>query len=193
MLPPLAIRTVRNRPAHGYTSWNNVAMDRLVVAHTQARLEHLLWSSIWVSACFREIQARVALRRGRPRRFGEVCGGLCHGNPDIATGGAQGGSMKPISYARHRFPPEVILHAIWLYLRFTLSYRDVEELLVERGFCQGLRRVCHVRQVKPVLAFGTGPRERAKSLKVRDPPWAGSAPLTSKNTQRDKALWSAGA
>jgi putative transposase len=41
--------------------------------------------------------------------------------------------MKPISYARHRFPPDVIRHAIWLYLRFTLSYRDVEDLLAERG------------------------------------------------------------
>ena len=41
--------------------------------------------------------------------------------------------MQPISYARHQFPPEVIRHAVWLYLRFTLSYRDVEELLAERG------------------------------------------------------------
>ena len=41
--------------------------------------------------------------------------------------------MQPISYARHRFPPEIIRHAVWLYLRFTLSYRDVEELLAERG------------------------------------------------------------
>jgi transposase-like protein len=30
-------------------------------------------------------------------------------------------------------PPETIRHAVWLYLRFTLSYRDVEELLAERG------------------------------------------------------------
>ena len=37
------------------------------------------------------------------------------------------------SYRRHRFPPEIIQNAIWLYLRFTLSYRDVEELLAERG------------------------------------------------------------
>jgi transposase-like protein len=36
-------------------------------------------------------------------------------------------------YRRHRFPPPIIQHAIWLYLRFTLSYRDVEELLAERG------------------------------------------------------------
>jgi putative transposase len=38
--------------------------------------------------------------------------------------------MQPISYARHQLPPEIIWHAIWLYLRFTLSYRNVEELLV---------------------------------------------------------------
>ena len=41
--------------------------------------------------------------------------------------------MKAISYARHRFPSDVIRHAVWLYLRFTLSYRDVEDLLAERG------------------------------------------------------------
>jgi len=41
--------------------------------------------------------------------------------------------MQPISYKRHQFPAEIIRHATWLYLRFTLSYRDVEELLAERG------------------------------------------------------------
>jgi transposase-like protein len=41
--------------------------------------------------------------------------------------------MHPISYARHQFPPDIIRHAVWLYLRFTLSYRDVEELLAARG------------------------------------------------------------
>ena len=41
--------------------------------------------------------------------------------------------MQPISYARHQFPAEIIRHSVWLYLRFTLSYRDVEELLAERG------------------------------------------------------------
>ncbi len=34
--------------------------------------------------------------------------------------------MPPISYARHQFPPVVIQHAVWLYVRFTLSFRDVE-------------------------------------------------------------------
>ncbi len=37
------------------------------------------------------------------------------------------------TYKRHRFPPEIIAHAVWLYFRFALSYRDVEELLAERG------------------------------------------------------------
>ena len=41
--------------------------------------------------------------------------------------------MSSISYARHQHPPTVIQHSVWLYLRFTLSYRDVEELLSQRG------------------------------------------------------------
>ena len=41
--------------------------------------------------------------------------------------------MANISYAGYRFPPEIIQQSIWLYLRFTLSFRDVEDLLAERG------------------------------------------------------------
>ena len=41
--------------------------------------------------------------------------------------------MTKISYAGYRFPPEIIQQAIWLYLRFSLSFRDVEDLLAERG------------------------------------------------------------
>src|SRR3982074_434844 len=41
--------------------------------------------------------------------------------------------MAHLSYRRHRSPAPIIQHAIWLYLRFTLSYRDVEDLLAERG------------------------------------------------------------
>ena len=36
-------------------------------------------------------------------------------------------------YSGYRFPPEIISHAVWLYHRFSLSFRDVEELLAERG------------------------------------------------------------
>ena len=38
-----------------------------------------------------------------------------------------------ISFARHHFPPAIIRHTVWLYLRFTLSHRDEEDLLAERG------------------------------------------------------------
>ena len=39
----------------------------------------------------------------------------------------------PNPYMRHRFPAEIISHCVWLYCRFCLSYRDVEELMAERG------------------------------------------------------------
>ena len=41
--------------------------------------------------------------------------------------------MKTSIYARHRFHPDVIKRAVWLYFRFNMSFRDVEELMVERG------------------------------------------------------------
>jgi transposase-like protein len=49
------------------------------------------------------------------------------------SGGSIAKAMQKISYAGYRFPPEIIQQAIWLYLRFTLSFRDVEDLLAERG------------------------------------------------------------
>jgi putative transposase len=57
--------------------------------------------------------------------------------------------MQPISYARYQFPAEVIRHAVWLYLRFTLSYRDVEELLAERGI-----EILYETVRRSVLKFG---------------------------------------
>jgi putative transposase len=59
--------------------------------------------------------------------------------------------MDQLSCRRHRFPPGVIQHAIWLYLRFTLSYRDVEELLAERGL-----EVSYETVRRWVLKFGPG-------------------------------------
>ena len=49
------------------------------------------------------------------------------GPPSVAKG------MTKISYNGYRFPSEIIEQAIWLYLRFTLSFRDVEDLLAEPG------------------------------------------------------------
>jgi hypothetical protein len=48
-------------------------------------------------------------------------------------GGSVAKGMTKISYNGYRFPSEIIQQAIWLYLRFTLSFRDVEDLLAERG------------------------------------------------------------
>jgi putative transposase len=42
-------------------------------------------------------------------------------------------STPSINYKRHRFPPQIIAHAVWLYCRFNMSLREVEELLLERG------------------------------------------------------------
>lgn len=42
-------------------------------------------------------------------------------------------NAKTPSYHGYRFPPEIISHAVWLYYRFSLSFRDVEDLLAKRG------------------------------------------------------------
>ena len=59
----------------------------------------------------------------------------CHGAPGLRRSRWPGSPtrMNKISYSGYRFPPEIIQQAIWLYLRFTLSLRDVEDLLAERG------------------------------------------------------------
>jgi hypothetical protein len=49
--------------------------------------------------------------------------------------------MTKISYNGYRFPPEIIQQAIWLYLRFTLSFRDVEDLLAKRGITVSYKTV----------------------------------------------------
>ncbi|HUL13992.1 MAG TPA: hypothetical protein VLU73_17725 [Methylococcaceae bacterium] len=42
-------------------------------------------------------------------------------------------SKKTDTYFGYRYPTEIISHAVWLYFRFTLSFRDVEEILAYRG------------------------------------------------------------
>src|SRR5215203_657543 len=51
----------------------------------------------------------------------------------------------PTKYKNHRFPVEIVSHAVWLYFRFCLSFRDVEELLCERGITvtyEAIRKWC---------------------------------------------------
>jgi putative transposase len=54
-------------------------------------------------------------------------------------------AMPANPYKHHRFPAEIISHAVWLYFRFCLSYRDVEELLFARGILvtyEAIRKWC---------------------------------------------------
>ena len=63
------------------------------------------------------------------------------------------------SYRGYRFPPDIISHAVWLYHRFSLSFRDVEDLLAERGVTvtyETVRQWC--------LTFGL---EYARRLRTR--------------------------
>jgi len=66
---------------------------------------------------------------------GEALRRHCHGVPGLRRSRWPGSAtrMNKISYSGYRFPPEITQQAIWLYLRFTLSLRDVEDLLAERG------------------------------------------------------------
>src|SRR5450755_3425661 len=61
--------------------------------------------------------------------------------------------MTKISFAGYRFPPEIIRQAAWLYLRFTLSLRDVEDLLAERGIAVSYETVRRwVNHFGPIIA-----------------------------------------
>ncbi|CAO3408587.1 Mobile element protein [Azospirillum largimobile] len=73
--------------------------------------------------------------------------------------------MPPHSYAHHQFPPAIIRHAIWFYLRFTLSYRDVEELLAERGIEVSYETVRHW-----VLKFGPAIAGNLRRLRPKSSP-----------------------
>ena len=70
--------------------------------------------------------------------------------------------MAELSYRRHRFPPVVTQHAVWLYLRFTLSYRDVEELLADRGLDISYETVRYW-----VLKFGPAIARRLRRCRPR--------------------------
>ena len=62
-------------------------------------------------------------------------------------------TMTKISYAGYRFPPAIIQQAVWLYVRFALSFRDVEDLLAERGIAVSYETVRRwVNHFGPIIA-----------------------------------------
>ena len=72
--------------------------------------------------------------------------------------------MGKLSVKRHRFPAAVIVHAVWLYFRFTLSFRDVEELLAERGINVTYETIrCWTIKFGPQIAFNLRRRRQAPS------------------------------
>jgi hypothetical protein len=79
--------------------------------------------------------------------------------------------MQTISYDGYRFRPELIRQAIWLYLRFTLSLRDIEDLLAERGLIVSYETVRRpVNHFGPRIAAelrGRRPKPSAISIAVR--------------------------
>lgn len=72
--------------------------------------------------------------------------------------------MKALSFKGYRFPPDVIRYAMWLYFRFSLSLRDVEELLAQRGIDVSYETIrCWTIRFGPLIA------KRLK--KLRPSPW----------------------
>ncbi|MGC1427266.1 MAG: IS6 family transposase, partial [Albidovulum sp.] len=70
--------------------------------------------------------------------------------------------MSKIFYSRHRFPPSVVQRAVWLYFRFPLSFRDVEEMLAERGI-----EVSYETIRRWILKFGPAIAANIRSRRVQ--------------------------
>ena len=133
-----------------------------------------LYLSVGTVCCRRLLRSRlmpapIGLKRPRDRLYSardNVRDGHTQNGIDTLTGELRMNglwwSMKPISYAHHRFPPDVIRHAVWLYLRFTLSYRDVEDLLAERGL-----EVSNESIRRWVLKFGSAIAKNLRSIRPR--------------------------
>ena len=70
--------------------------------------------------------------------------------------------MSSISYKRHRYPPSIIQRTIWLYFRFSLSLRDVEEMLAERGI-----NISYETIRRWILKFGPSIAAELRSRRVQ--------------------------
>jgi putative transposase len=93
--------------------------------------------------------------------------------------------MRKISYARHRFSPDIIQHAVWLYFRFPLSYRDVEDLLSDRSI-----DVSYETARRWALKFGRGAATRLRRFRSRsDTRWDLDEVFVSINCGRMVLWW----
>jgi putative transposase len=83
------------------------------------------------------------------------------------------------TYKRHRFPPDIISYAVWLYYRFNLSHRDIEDLLAQRGITatrESIRLWC--------VIFGASFSKRLKQIKRS----YGDAPLCAQEMKAGRAI-----
>ena len=100
-----------------------------------------------LNACLAHLKPRIPALSRSARH--------CHGTPGLRRSRWRGSPtrMNKISYSGYRFPPEIIQQAIWLYLRFTLSLRDVKDLLAERGVAVSYETVRRwVNRFGPMIA-----------------------------------------
>jgi len=94
--------------------------------------------------------------------------------------------MTKISYSGCRFPPKIIQQAIWLYVRFTLSFRDVEDLLAERGIMVSYETVRRwVNHFGPKMALS---RCQTEHVTNRLPRQVHAAATTSRHVCMAEAL-----
>jgi putative transposase len=107
----------------------------------------------------------ISVATTRPLQFSITTCPMCH-NLAADPGGhwqvnrASGAYSERSSYPRHRFPAEIISHAVWLYHVFSLSLRDVELILAERGVVvthESIRHWC--------LKFGADFARRLRRLR----------------------------
>ena len=103
--------------------------------------------------------------------LGDACvQGHCHVSERWRPGKIGGVRTATASYKGHRYPVEIINHCVWLYFRFSLSFREVEELMLARGVVvsyETIRRWCakfgqayanQLRRRRPPATNGTSTR-----------------------------------
>lgn len=94
--------------------------------------------------------------------------------------------MRALSFKGHRIPPDVIRHAVWLYFRFSLSLRDVEELLAQRGIDVSYETVrCWTIMFGPLIA------RRLLRLRVAPCPTLASRRNGLPHRRQTNVLWRA--
>lgn len=148
-------------PIVEFSAFRAIGADHLLVAWNalQRRCEELEMRKA------RELIAKIGFAEPQMRQLGAVSLTLTSLRTLTGVSHLGGGAvLAKLSFKRHRFPPVVIRHAIWLYFRFSLSLRDVEELLAQRGVDVTYESIrCWVDKFGPQIARRLRARRAAPS------------------------------